>query len=596
MALSPNYPDSVEIKFLLADIMQASVLSHMEFFKQFSLSKALDEIEKDISKIIRELPLFEHSSASESSKLVKGEIKSPAFHKKIWREAVLKNIIGLTAPVALKGHQLPETAAVVLSEHIAAANPALHLMVLMNTEISRLIAEMGTKQTITDYCSQLNLGNWSATLSITDTQGDSDAGRLNTIATFKDDSYLIKGTKTMIPAGDQDITVNIVHLVVAKLAGKTKNETVKGLFLVPKFKLVEGKLEDNNLKLEKLHFTSGNRCLPYCCVSYGERGETNATLLAILEESSQKYLYGIYHQLNLQALGIITSVYNRISLARDTGILSLDNPQVRNRFIQIQAFISGLRGAIYASAFYLDCQRHGGEEQKTTFNELAELQIQIMKIYASHKGKEIVDYCSHLVGVESISDDYSFGQAQHDLLALSLLGGTNDQLSEHIFTVIFDKNEGRSFQTLLNELQSRDMDGVKIESLRASVRHWRDYLGGAILLFSEMKAPTEEKDSELQGIHLFMDKFIFLLGDILLGYHLVIQAIAAEKRLLELEVNLFNLQQEAIDNPEIRRWYNKIILAEFFTVNILSQQEGQIPLIQRNSLVALEALYEEINL
>jgi alkylation response protein AidB-like acyl-CoA dehydrogenase len=50
-----------------------------------------------------------------------------------------------------------------------------------------------------------------------------------------DGSYRITGTKIFISSGEHDLSENIIHLVLAKIAGAP--DTVKGisLFIVPKF-------------------------------------------------------------------------------------------------------------------------------------------------------------------------------------------------------------------------------------------------------------------------------------------------------------------------------------------------------------------------
>ncbi len=584
--------DSVEIRFLLEDVMQVKVLTYMEEFKHIQVGDLLDEVEKQVEIYSEELPLFEHAASAGGAKIVKGKIKSPSFHKQKWSKTVKKTAPGLTAPTNLKGKQQPESIAAVISESLAASNPALHSLAFFSSEISRLIEELGNRKVVDTFCPRINSGSWSATLSISESPLKAFAGQTRTLATLKDDAYLIEGTKVMIPAGEHDLTSNTVHLVVAKLAGSPKKEEIRGLFLVPKFNLVEGKLVDNHFQLEKIHPIPGNQSVPYCCISYGKSGETRGTLLAILEEKGPKYLQGIHHQFGLQVVGILSAALNRISLAKEIGLLELDDPYTRNRFMEIQAMLSGLRGGIYSSAFYLDCLRHGGEQQKSTFENLADLQIQIMKVYASHKGKDIIDKCIQMIGIEAFSDDYTFGQHQQDLSVISLLGATSEQISKDIYQQVLQTDSGESFQGLLNELQGRDMSQAKTDSLHEAIGIWRDYLGGAIVLIDEIANSDEEnqKRFETEKVHLFPEKLLLLIGDLIVGYHLIIQGIEAEKQLVKLEANFFNLQQEAIGDPGLRRWFNKTLLAEFFAVNILSQQEGQIPIIQRNSQVALEAL------
>ncbi len=65
-----------------------------------------------------------------------------------------------------------------------------------------------------------------------------DLGMLRTKAAPQGDgSYKISGTKIFISAGDQDLSENIVHLVLARIEGAPEGTKGISLFVVPKKKL-----------------------------------------------------------------------------------------------------------------------------------------------------------------------------------------------------------------------------------------------------------------------------------------------------------------------------------------------------------------------
>ncbi len=81
---------------------------------------------------------------------------------------------------------------------------------------------------------------WGATMVLTEPDAGSDVGAGRTKAVLQaDGSWHLDGVKRFITSGDQDITENIMHLVLARPEGpgiETRPGT-KGLslFLVPKF-------------------------------------------------------------------------------------------------------------------------------------------------------------------------------------------------------------------------------------------------------------------------------------------------------------------------------------------------------------------------
>ena len=87
------------------------------------------------------------------------------------------------------------------------------------------------------YLPKMVEGKWSGTMCLTEPVCGTDLGMLKTkAAEQKDGTYKISGQKIFITSGDQDLTENIIHLVIARAARLTTSGT-KGisLFLVPKF-------------------------------------------------------------------------------------------------------------------------------------------------------------------------------------------------------------------------------------------------------------------------------------------------------------------------------------------------------------------------
>ena len=59
-------------------------------------------------------------------------------------------------------------------------------------------------------------------------------GDLKSTAKKVGDHYLISGTKTFISAGEQDLTQQIVHAVLARIEGAPPGIKGVSLFIVPK--------------------------------------------------------------------------------------------------------------------------------------------------------------------------------------------------------------------------------------------------------------------------------------------------------------------------------------------------------------------------
>ncbi|PCI27518.1 MAG: hypothetical protein COB67_08400 [SAR324 cluster bacterium] len=587
--------DLEEFRFLLENIVQVNVLCHAPAFQNYSLEGFLETIEEAVSFAKEELSLTNRLGDEIGVLFRDGVVVTPAAFREAWEKIVEQKWVGLTAKQKYQGRQLPESVAVAIREVMAASNGALNNLAQQTNEISNLIETFGNEQQKELYCSKLAQGQWTATLSITEPQVEGELLTIRATAKVKGDYSLISGTKIMVAGGDHDLSENILHLVVAKIKDAVEDEAGFGLFLVPKYRLEAGNLVDNNLSTDNLHSTPGNRALPYCDISYGKEGECQGTLLMELDKTKPEsvlFQQGLQQQSAVQSMALAAAAHNTVLQAQSNKVLSLDDAMTRDGVFSMQALVEGLRGLIYSSAFYLDCKQLAEGAQKETFTDLTELQIRILKVYASQKGLQVVREAMQLLGELAYSDEYPVEQYYRELLAGSLFGGTNKSNAQELLTQTLAKDEGRLFQTLLEQFQQQDMTSAKTDSLHDAVGIWRDFLGGAIVLFGELKGEEDAEQSNHAKFLLHADRILNLLGDLLLGFQLIVQALAAEKELKKQEVNFFNLQQDALNNPALRKWYNKILLAEYFAVNILSQQEGQIQIILRNSTLAMDALYE----
>ncbi|KAJ8134284.1 hypothetical protein OY671_012503, partial [Metschnikowia pulcherrima] len=96
----------------------------------------------------------------------------------------------------------------------------------------------GTPEQKKTFVPNMVTGKWTGTMNLTEPQCGTDLGSMRTKAVKQaDGTYKITGTKIFISGGEQDLTENIVHLVLARIEGAPAG--IKGVssFVVPKMKL-----------------------------------------------------------------------------------------------------------------------------------------------------------------------------------------------------------------------------------------------------------------------------------------------------------------------------------------------------------------------
>ena len=263
------------------------------------------------------------------------------------------------------------------------------------------------------------------------------------------------------------------------------------------------------------------------------------------------------------------------------------HPKVADRLMWMKSVRDGLRAMLFHSFFYLDCMRHGADSRSEYFQDLTLIFELIYKHYALKLGHEIKQQARHILGPEYFSMD-----DQHLLYQLDLMGGNSLDIAGQTVMKALQAEGGRPLQSLLQEFDLMDAHLAKSEDLKEAINVWRDYVGGLFLLHQDLM--DQEESIRLWSDHIYAERMVMLLGDVILTHLLIKEAIEAERELEKLEVNFFNLAQECAGHPQAAQYYNKIQTALYFAYMELSAQEGQIRIIQKSKHIPLESILSEI--
>ncbi|MCK9214693.1 MAG: acyl-CoA dehydrogenase family protein, partial [Rhodoferax sp.] len=159
---------------------------------------------------------------------------SPGF-KEAFKQYAEAGWQGLQHPTDFGGQGLPKTIGSAVGEMQNAANLSFALCPLLTDGAIEALLTAGSPELNAIYLEKLVSGEWTGTMNLTEPQAGSDLAAVRTKAEPQaDGSYKVFGTKIFITWGEHDMADNIVHLVLARVAGAP--EGVKGisLFVVPK--------------------------------------------------------------------------------------------------------------------------------------------------------------------------------------------------------------------------------------------------------------------------------------------------------------------------------------------------------------------------
>jgi len=413
--------------------------------------------------------------------------------------------------------------------------------------------------------------------------------------------FSISATKTYTVGGSHDLTDTILHLVLTQFNSEKTGKQQLAWFIVPCQTNGKADIGANHVEVESCHDTMGLNGIPICTISYGKKGVTKGLLLSKIgpkDDDLYQTLNGVRTQMALLAVTLSSQVYyNALEFScRESKTAALITyPHIADHVMYMKSISEGARAAVYSIAFFHDCSIHGGKEQKMFFSDLTDLYIGILKVHSSKSGLNLMGRGTQVFGKAAYAKNSVTDINFRNLQAATLFGGANEIIAQELLDRLINYNEGILIDSLIKQFGSIEVNLARSEPMREAVKVWQDYIGGVIVLVDDLKKEAktshghEEVDPRLSS--LWAERIVLLIGDVIICYHLINQGLEAEKKLEQLGVNFYNLQQDVSREPKAMSWYDRLLTAEYFALNVLSENEGNIRIIQRNASSALEAFF-----
>ena len=157
-------------------------------------------------------------------------------------KACLKAFVEAGLPAAtfdhdLGGMQLPVMVANFMQGIFQAANAPAVGYVFLTSSNAHMLQACGSEALRERYLPPLVEGRWFGTMCLSEPHAGSSLSDIRCMAEpVGDGSYTLTGTKMWISGGEQDISENIVHMVLARTPDAPLGVKGISLFLVPKIR------------------------------------------------------------------------------------------------------------------------------------------------------------------------------------------------------------------------------------------------------------------------------------------------------------------------------------------------------------------------
>ena len=456
----PNYTAPVEdMMFLFDKLRNNKNYNEIEKYKEVN-SELVKDILVEAAKINENLILPLAKSGDENpSVLENGVVRTPPGYKEAYTKYIEDGWTSLSCDPKYGGQGMPKTVSAFFDEMLSSASLSFKLYSELSIGAYNCIKHHATDVIKDKYLPKIVEGKWSGTMCLTEPVCGTDLGLLKTKAEEQPDgTYKISGQKIFITSGDQDLTENIIHLVIARATDSPVGTKGISLFLVPKFIVNEDSSigSRNGVSTGSIESKMGIKGSATCVLNFD--GATGYMI-----GPKNKGLSSMFTMMNLerivvgiQGLGISEIAYqNSLSYAQErkqgkTNYTKSENgadyiiehADIRKSLLNMKSIIEGER----ALCFWLSQQTevslyHPDEKVKQEASDLVSLMTPVVKTMFTDMGMEITSDAMQIHGGYGYTKDQGIEQLYRDNRITPIYEGTNSvQAADLVFRKLVNKN------------------------------------------------------------------------------------------------------------------------------------------------------------
>ena len=456
----PNYTAPVEdMMFLFDKLRNNKNYNDLEKYKEVN-SELVKDILEEAAKINQNLILPLAKSGDENPTVLEnGVVRTPPGYKEAYSKYIEDGWTSLSCDPKYGGQGMPKTVSAFFDEMLSSASLSFKLYSELSIGAYNCISHHATDEIKEKYLPKMVEGKWSGTMCLTEPVCGTDLGLLKTKAIEQPDgTFKLSGQKIFITSGDQDLTENIIHLVIARVADSPVGTKGISLFLVPKFVVNEdGSIgARNGVSTGSIESKMGIKGSATCVLNFDDAtgymiGLKNKGLNAMFTMMNlERIVVGI------QGLGISEIAYqNSLSYAKERkqgktnntkstngADFIIEHADIRKSLLNMKSIIEGER----ALCFWLSQQTevslyHPDEKIKQEASDLVSLMTPVVKTMFSDMGMEITSEAMQVHGGYGYTKDQGIEQLYRDNRITPIYEGTNSiQAADLVFRKLVNKN------------------------------------------------------------------------------------------------------------------------------------------------------------
>ncbi|EED66789.1 acyl-CoA dehydrogenase [Comamonas testosteroni] len=497
---------------------------------------------------------------------------------------------GLQHPADFGGQGLPKTIGAACIEMLNSANLSFALCPLLTDGAIEALLTAGSDALKSTYLEKLVTGEWTGTMNLTEPQAGSDLALVRTRAEPQGDgSYKVFGTKIFITYGEHDMADNIVHLVLARVAGAP--EGVKGisLFVVPKFLVnQDGSLgKRNDVHCVSIEHKMGIKASPTAVLQFGDgtaasiadsAGPGAVGYLVGEENRGLEYMFimmnAARYAVGLQGLAVAERAYQHaVAYAKErvqsrpvdgsvkASATIIHHPDVRRMLMTMRASNEGCRAMATAAAAAYDAAHHHPDVEVRQANQtFYEFMVPLVKGYSTEMSLEVTSLGVQVHGGMGFIEETGAAQYYRDAKILTIYEGTTAIQANDLVGRKTARDGGLTAKAIAAQIEKTEaaLTASGTDTAKAVARNLAQARQAFVQVvdFIVAKAKADPNAAYAGSV-----PYLMLTGNLVAGWQLGRSVLAAQELLAKGQDTAF--------------MQAKLATAQFYAEHILTRVPGQ---------------------
>ncbi len=508
-----------------------------------------------------------------------GKVTTSAGFKQAFQQFAEGGWQGLQHPAEFGGQGLPKTIGAACIEMVNSANMSFALCPLLSDGAIEALLTAGSETLKATYLEKLVTGKWTGTMNLTEPQAGSDLAMVRTRAEPQPDgTYKIFGTKIFITYGEHDMAENIVHLVLARVAGAP--EGVKGisLFVVPKFMVNQDRScgARNDVFCVSIEHKLGIKASPTAVLQFGDQAGAVGYIVG-QENRGLEYMFimmnAARYAVGVQGIAIAQRAYQKAATFAKDRVQSrpvdgsfqasaaiIHHPDVKRMLMTMRAYTEGCRAmATVAAAAYDAAHHHPQADARKQNQAFYEYMVPLIKGYSTEMSQEVTSLGVQVHGGMGFIEETGAAQYYRDARILTIYEGTTAIQANDLVGRKTARDGGQTAKAIAAQIEATEKE-LAASATPAALAVARRLQAARVAFIDVVNYCVGQAKASPNAVYAGSVPYLMLAGNLMAGWQMARALLVAQ-------------DQIALGN-DVAFMQAKITTARFFAEHLLIKAPG----------------------